>query len=162
MGTGTTRNPEQLDDSEHLWASSALPVNVTIQRADVGTDPSLPEVRPDLVSGVPLYIHNSTLLGGRGINPAAVSVPIAVRQGNLGRNARRGFPSTELDFAIQRQFGISEKTQLELRCDFFDLFNTPSFYGDGNLGNFPPFQPNPTFGTTILTAGGGRARSNSR
>jgi hypothetical protein len=27
---------------------------------------------------------------------------------------------------------------------------------DGNLGSFPPFQPNPTFGTAILTVGAPR------
>jgi hypothetical protein len=135
---------------------TALPVNVTVGRGDVGFDPSLFVTRPDLVPGVPFYIHNSTLPGGRGINPAAFSVPIEVRQGDLGRNALRGFGFMQLDFAIQRQFGITDKLKLEWRGDFFNLFNSPHFYVDGNLGSFPPFQPNPTFGTAILTVGAAR------
>jgi hypothetical protein len=94
--------------------------------------------------------------GGRGINPAAFSVPTEVRQGNLGRNALRGFGFMQLDFAIQRQFGITEKARLECRTDFFNLFNSPHFLVDGNLGNFPPLQPNPTFGAATLTVGGPR------
>lgn len=112
--------------------------------------------RPDLVPGVPLYIQNSTLPGGRGINPAAFSVPTEVRQGNLERNALRGFSFMQLDFALQRQFGITDKLKLEWRGDFFNLFNSPHFYVDGNLGSFPPFQSNPTFGAATLTVGGPR------
>jgi len=64
--------------------------------------------------------------------------------------------SHKLDFAIQRQFGITEKARLECRTDFFNLFNSPHFLVDGNLGNFPPLQPNPTFGAATLTVGGPR------
>jgi len=137
-------------------AKTALPVNVTVERGDIGGDPSLFVTRPDLVSGVPLYIHNSSLPGWRGINPAAFSVPIEGRQGDLGRNALRGFAFMQMDFAIQRQFGITDKLNLEWRGDFFNVFNSPHFYVDGNLGSFPPFQPNPTFGAATLTVGGPR------
>jgi hypothetical protein len=136
---------------------TALPVNVTVGRGDVGFDPSLFVTRPDLVPGVPLYIHNSTVPGGRGINPAAFSVPTDVRQGDLGRNSLRGFAFMQLDFAIQRQFGITGKMKLEWRSEFFNLFNSPHFNNvDGNLGSFPPFQPNPTFGAATVTVGGPR------
>jgi Carboxypeptidase regulatory-like domain/TonB dependent receptor len=136
---------------------TALPVNVTVERGDVDGDPSLFVTRPDLIPDVPLYIHNSTLPGGREINPGAFSVPIDVRQGDLGRNALRGFGFMQLDFAIQRRFGITDKLKLECRGDFFNLFNSPNFYPvDGGLGSFPPFQPNPTFGTAIQTVGGPR------
>jgi Carboxypeptidase regulatory-like domain/TonB dependent receptor len=135
---------------------TALPVNVTVGRGDVDGDPSLFVTRPDLVPDAPLYIHNSILPGGKGINPAAFSVPIEVHQGDLGRNALRGFGFMQLDFAIQRQFGISDNVKLEWRGDFFNVFNSPHFYVDGNLGSFPPFQPNPTFGAATLTVGGPR------
>jgi hypothetical protein len=135
---------------------TALPVNVTVGRGDVDGDPSLFVTRPDLVPNAPLYIHNSILPGGKGINPAAFSVPTDVRQGDLGRNALRGFGFMQLDFAIQRQFGISDNVKLEWRGDVFNVFNSPHFYVDGNLGSFPPFQPNPTFGAATLTVGGPR------
>lgn len=127
-------------------AQTALPVNVIIERGDTGTDSTLNQTRPDLVSGVPLYIQNPTLPGSRGINPAAFSVPVEVRQGNLARNALRGLAYSDWDFAVQRQFRIGERVKLEWRADFFNMLNTPHFSLDGGLGFFPPFQPNPTFG----------------
>lgn len=137
-------------------AQTALPVDVVIDRGDTGTDPTLNQTRPDLVSGVPLYIQNPTFPGGRAINPAAFNVPIDVRQGNLARNALRGFVYSDWDFAVQRQFGIAERVKLEWRADFFNTLNTPHFSLDGGLGFYPPFQPNPTFGIGNRTLGGPR------
>jgi hypothetical protein len=136
-------------------AKTALPIDVTVSRGDVGSDPSFLVTRPDLVLGVPLYIDDSTLPGRRRINPAAFSVPIETRQGNLGRNALRGFPLTQLDFDIRRQFSITEKMKLQWQVDFFNLFNHPNFDGfDGELGFFgPPLEPNPGFGVALQDAG---------
>ena len=137
-------------------AQTALPVNVGIQRFDTGTDPTVNQTRPDLIAGVPLYIQNPGFPGGRGINPAAFSVPVEVRQGDLGRNALRGLAYSDWDFAVQRQFGIGDTVKLEWRADFFNLLNTPHFGLDGGLGFFPPFQPNPTFGMGNRIIGGPR------
>lgn len=126
---------------------TALPVYVYAVREDVGLDTSFFNARPDLVPGAPLYIYDPTLPGGRRINPAAFTVPVEVRQGNLGRNALRGFPLSQLDFAVTRQFSVTEKVKLLGRVDFFNLFNHPNFGAvDGQLGFFPPSQPNPDFG----------------
>jgi hypothetical protein len=137
-------------------AQTALPVNVVIQRFDTGTDPTLNQTRPDLIAGVRLYTHNPSFPGGRGINPAAFSVPMEVRQGDLGRNALRGLAYSDWDFAVQRQFGIGDQVKLEWRADFFNLLNTPHFGLDGGLGSFPPFQANPTFGMGNRIIGGPR------
>jgi hypothetical protein len=48
-------------------AYSAPPVDV------FNNTPTFYEVRPDLIAGVPLYIHDSALPGGRRINPAALA-----------------------------------------------------------------------------------------
>jgi hypothetical protein len=137
---------------------TALPVNPFVLRGDTGSifgpgfgpaglDTSIFNARPDLVPNIPLYIYDSTLPGGRQINPAAFTVPVEVRQGNLGRNALRGFPVSQLDFAIQRRFSITEKIKLDGRVDFFNLFNHPNFgIVDANFAYFPPLQANPTFG----------------
>jgi hypothetical protein len=122
-------------------------VNVFVPRGDVDAVLGEFAARPDLVAGVPLYLHDPTLPGSRRINAVAFSVPAEVRQGTLGRNALRGFPLTQLDFAIHREFGISEKVKLQWRTEFFNLFNHPNFgIVDATLGFLgPPFQPNPTF-----------------
>jgi hypothetical protein len=140
-------------------AKTALPIDVTVSRGDLGSDPSFLVTRPDRVLGVPLYIDDSTSPGGRRINPAAFSVPIETRQGNLGRNALRGFPFTQLDFDIRRHFSITEKMKLQWQVDFFNLLNHPNFGAfDSNLGFFaPPLIPNAGFGVAVQEAGSPRS-----
>jgi hypothetical protein len=93
-------------------------------------------VRPDLVPGVPLYLDDPSVAGGRRINRAAfdaVTPTAARRQGTLGRNALRGFPLWQIDLALRRQFNFTERFNLQLRAEAFNLFNHPNF---GNpIGN---------------------------
>jgi hypothetical protein len=89
--------------------------------------------RPDLVTGVPLYIYDRGLPGGKKINPAAFTMPpldangAVVRQGTAGRNVARGFPLRQMDFAIRREFPLRERLRLQFRAEFFNVFNTPNF-----------------------------------
>src|SRR6202040_4089056 len=91
--------------------------------------------RPDIVPGIPLYLHGSQYPGGKAINntPGAVSggcpdglqstgpfcpAPTdasgnPLRQGNLGRNALRGFGAAQWDFAVHRDFSIHESVKLQ-------------------------------------------------
>jgi len=113
-------------------ARSAPPVEVfdgSIFFADFNGD-----VRPDLVSGQPLYLKNSGVAGGKQINSAAFMDPpldpntgFAARQGTLGRNALRGFGATQWDFAVRRQFKLVESLNLQFRTEFFNLLNHPNF-----------------------------------
>jgi hypothetical protein len=142
-------------------ARTALPLNVFVERGDVDiiANPDLFNARPDRVPGVALYVQDPESPGGRRINAAAFSVPTEIRQGNLGRNAFRGFSFNELDFAIRRQFSITEKMKLHWRIDLFNIFNHPNFgVVDSDLGLFgPPLQPSPTFGVAVNTLGGARS-----
>ncbi len=111
-------------------ARSALPVNVL-------TGANFANVfgvgRPDLIPGMPLYVNDPSVGGGRRINPAAFSNPPAGpngspnRQGTLGRNALRGFGMWQLDFALRRQFSLTEHLRLQVRAEAFNLFNHPNF-----------------------------------
>ncbi|MGH9544354.1 MAG: carboxypeptidase regulatory-like domain-containing protein [Terriglobales bacterium] len=135
-----------------LTARTALPVNVLVDLGET-LDSNLLQPRPDRVPGVPLYIHDSTVPGGRRINLAAFSIQPELRQGNLERNLVRGFPLTQFDFDVRRQFSITDRIILQWRADFFNLLNHPN-YGlvDGRFGSFgPPFQPNPTFGIAFYS-----------
>jgi hypothetical protein len=106
-------------------ARSALPVNVI-----TGTDVlhiGLNDVtRPDVGTGVPQWLNDTTAPGGRRLNRAAFSVPVG-RQGNLARNALRGFGFSQFDLALRRQFSLSEHWQLQVRADCFNLLNHPNF-----------------------------------
>jgi carboxypeptidase family protein/TonB-dependent receptor-like protein len=129
-------------------AKSALPVNIFFERGDSGFTESLLPARPDSVPGVTLYLQDSALPGGRRINAAAFSVPLQVRQGNLPRNALHGFSSSQLDSDVRRNFNIAERLKMELRADFFNVFNHPTFVSVFNeLGFYdPPLEADPNFG----------------
>ena len=51
------------------------------------------------------------------------------RIGNLGRNTFRRDGIVSTDFALVKRFPIPlhERMELEFRCEFFNLFNTPRF-----------------------------------
>ena len=95
--------------------------------------------RPDLVSGVPLWIADPNVAGGKRINPAAFSVPATPRQGDLGRNALRGFGATQVDLTLRRQFKLHERLTLQARADFFNIFNHPNFGSPINYLSSPLF-----------------------
>jgi hypothetical protein len=104
-----------------------------------GVDNSLTDVgndRPNLVPGVPIYLHTNTTsaaasLASRGyINPAAFSqVPSSAfgTYGNVGRNAFRGPSAYQFDAQISRIFPIYERLTTTLRLEAFNVLNHPNF-----------------------------------
>jgi len=48
--------------------------------------------------------------------------------GNLRRNAGRGNSYYRTDFSVTRGFPIRERIRVELRADFFNVFNHPNFW----------------------------------
>jgi len=125
-----------------VYARSAPPVNVV-----TGLDPFNTEVlsgawgatRPNLVSGVPLWISDPNVAGGKRINRAEFTVPTGPVQGNLGRNALRGFGTTQVDLTVRRQFKLHERLALQARADFFNIFNHPNFGSPINYLSSPLF-----------------------
>jgi hypothetical protein len=129
-----------------MTARSATPVNVTITR-NIGFGSYA--FRPDLVPGIPLYLNDPNAPGGKRFNNTPVPgnprqvgpffVPTEPRQGTLGRNALRGFPVHQIDFALRRQFSLTEKFKLQFKGEVFNIFNHPNF-GDplGSLGTNLP------------------------
>lgn len=138
-------------------ARSATPVDVVVTR-DLGFGSFA--FRPDLVLGVPLYIDDPNAPGGRRFNNTPVAgvprqvgaflVSTELRQGSLGRNSLRGFPSNQLNFALRRQFNMTERLNLQFRAEFFNIFNHPNFADPiGSIGSVSgaTFVPNTsTFG----------------
>lgn len=106
-----------------MWRSSP-PVNPVISR-EIGL--AVYDFRPDLVPGLPFYLSDPRLPGGRMINPTVLSVPTAPRQGNLSRNFFRGFPFFQTDLAVRRSFRVGERTQMQISIEAFNMFNDPNF-----------------------------------
>jgi hypothetical protein len=107
-------------------ARSSTPLNVLTGRDVFGlgfTNVS----RPDLVPGAPVYIDDPSVAHGRRINRAAFTVPATAVQGNLGRNALRGFQVAQLDLSLRRRFPIAERASFLVRMDAFNVLNHPNF-----------------------------------
>lgn len=118
---------------EHVFqAHTALPVSL-YDSAFSGLFNALAEVRPDVVPGNPWYLYGSRFPGGKAFNAAAfVPPPVdasgnALRQGDLARNALRGFGAWQWDFAVHREFSIYELLKLEFRAELFNVLNHPNF-----------------------------------
>jgi hypothetical protein len=128
---------------------SATPVNVVTGAVFFGVGSAL---RPDLLAGVPLYIHDPNVAGGKKINRNAFVIPSG-RQGSLGRNALRGFPMWQVDLALRRQFALSEKVSLQVRAEAFNLFNHPNFGDPGARATQTNSLASALFGQSILMLG---------
>jgi hypothetical protein len=150
-----------------VQAQSAQPVDVFYSVFGQLSNGFQTNGRPDAVAGQPLYLYGPQYPGGKAFNPAAfISPPLApagcdpavdfpcfpVRQGNLSRNALRGFGSTQWDFAVHREFVIRELLKLQFRAELFNVLNHPNFGPpSGDLGG--PTSPNPQFGQSSQMLG---------
>ena len=93
------------------------------------------DFRPDVIPGEPIYVADPAAPGGLRLNRNAFTVPAALRQGNLGRNALRGFPLLQLDLAVGRVFRLREKLDFQARVEVFNVLNHPNFSSEtGQLG----------------------------
>jgi hypothetical protein len=134
---------------------TALPINVLS-----GNDPwsigalifaENPYQRPDVVPNQPFFLYGSQYPGGKAINKAAFTNPPTGSQGDLGRNALRGFGAWEEDLAIRREFPIHEQVNLQFRAEFFNIFNHPNFGNPGTQSTGTNSIQNPLFGLSTST-----------
>jgi hypothetical protein len=129
-----------------IQARSAAPVDVNNGAPIQLTSTSEVVLRPDVVSGEPLYLFGSQYPGGRALNynafTAAPNNPTTglPEQGDLGRNALRGFGATQWDFAIRRQFPLGERFKLQFRAELFNVLNHPNFGPPASSTALPPSQ----------------------
>jgi len=84
-------------------------------------------VRPDLVSGEPVWVTDPSAPGGRRLNPAAFQPAPNLAQGNLGRNTVTGFGMWQIDLALRRNFPVGERRSLQFRIEAFNALNHPDY-----------------------------------
>jgi hypothetical protein len=106
-----------------FFAHSALPTDaITWYMGGPGW------IRPNLVPGQPLYLYGSGYPGGKAFNQAAFSEPTpGAEEGTFGRNVLRGFPAWQIDFALHRDFRLTERAALQFRAEAFNVLNHPNF-----------------------------------
>jgi len=113
--------------------------------------------RPDLVHGVPVWISDPIVAGGRRLNPTAFTLPPTGARGTLGRNAITGNPLIQVDTSLHREFALFHGFSLEVGLNVFNVLNHPAF------GDPVPFLSSPWFGQSTsmqnLMLGSGSANT---
>lgn len=132
-----------------LSARSALPIDLIGYQA-IGAGSGLQiTYHPNVVPGVPIYVHDNTVPSGRRINAAAFTEAFTdgnPSEGNSGRNSVRGYDAVEANVAVQRDFPIHDRFGLLFRMEAFNVLNHPIYgavYNNLSEGNL--------FGTTSGT-----------
>jgi hypothetical protein len=86
----------------------------------------------DVVAGQPYWIADSIQPAGRALNPAAFSTPAAGATGNFPRNGLRSpYSVDQTDLALRRCFNLTERLKLNVRAEYFNVFNHPMFGAPG-------------------------------
>jgi carboxypeptidase family protein/TonB-dependent receptor-like protein len=125
-----------------VHAQSGLPVQVLVGSSSIiRADGVNVLARPDLVLGIPLYLEDPTVPGGRRFNVAAFAPPPTVclpspsgpcvatiaRQGALGRNVLRELPNYQMDLALRKDISLNERWKITLKGEAFNVLNHPNF-----------------------------------
>ncbi|HYL34465.1 MAG TPA: carboxypeptidase regulatory-like domain-containing protein [Bryobacteraceae bacterium] len=83
-------------------------------------------------------------------DPRAFVLPAAGTYGDLGRGVYSGPGLAEMDLSIFKNTAITERTNLQFRTEFFNLFNRTN-YGTPSATAFSSGAPNLTSGGVITT-----------
>jgi hypothetical protein len=106
--------------------SSAPPINITV--AGLLPVSEYNRIQADIVPGQPYWIADTTQPDGKALNPAAFAPPPDGENGNFPRNwLRSPYSIDQTDLALRRQFSISERVKLDVRAEYFNVFNHPMF-----------------------------------
>jgi Carboxypeptidase regulatory-like domain len=119
--------------SGDFTAQSGAPftVNISSDQANIGAGPAQ---RPD-ISGDP---NHGVQTPDEWFDTSVFSLPAPFTFGNAPRNAVIGPGLIEFDFSLQKEFRVSERTNLQFRAEAYNLFNHSNF----NIPNRIAFTPN--------------------
>jgi len=135
-----------------IYARSAPPVTITGGTMFVAG--TALKFRPNVVPGVPLVLYGSQYPGGKIYNSVAFTSPPPGQQGDFGRNILRAFGASQVDFAVQRQFRLTEQVNFRFRSEFFNIFNRPNFGPPTNSLTSPLFGDSTQTLASSLGSGG--------
>jgi len=110
----------------------------------VGNTITLNASAPIQISGNPLgqWISNPQVLSvpctltAASTTKAPTCVPGTLTFGNVGRNSVYGPGFTNMDLSLVKNTKVTEKLNLQLRADAFDVFNHPNYGQPGVSGGF--------------------------
>lgn len=102
--------------------------------------------RPDVVPGIEPLLFNNGLAY---VNPAAFSVPRPGTFGNSARNSLAGPAIAQLDLTLSKKFNITERVNIELRGEAYNITNHTNFANPGNVRLGTGIGAGPTTANTI-------------
>jgi len=112
--------------SSTSFARTGFPFDITTVDRSIGLGFDNTD-RASLVPGQPVWIYNSSVPGGRALNPAAFQAPAAGSNGSLGRNSLTGFDLFQTDVSLRKQLRLYRGGSVEAVVSAFNLLNHPSF-----------------------------------
>jgi len=105
-----------------------VPLNISSGANTLGLARGSNFQRPDLVTGVPIYLSNpGDPLAW--LNPAAFALPRPGQVGSLGRGVIRSPGIKNFDFSLAKNWQIRERLGFQFRAEMFNLFNHVNFNG---------------------------------
>jgi len=114
--------------------TSAPPINVTVR--SLSPVFGFHVTQPDIVPGQPFWIADSAQPSGTALNPAAFMPSPTGGIGNFPRNGLRSpYSIDQTDLALRRRFNLTERVNLDVRAEYFNLFNHPMFGLPGSTCN---------------------------
>ncbi len=119
-------------------AQSGLPFTATANATDVANINPSSETERANVTGAPLLPAGFKQTVQTWYSPAAFVTPALYTFGDVGRNTMRGPSSQTWDFALLKNFRLTEALQLQFRSEFFNIFNNVNLAppGGGSSGGF--------------------------
>jgi hypothetical protein len=118
-----------------LTAQTGFPFNVTVPGDPANTGAT--NQRPNLTVQPSSNCGQGHLTGC--INPAAFALPANFTYGAGGRNLLRGPDLVTLDLSLFKNFPIRERVAFQLRGEFFNILNHPSFSNPNSVFNTAAF-----------------------
>jgi hypothetical protein len=85
---------------------------------------------PNLVGPIQ-YLNPRTSPNNAWVSPSAFAHPAFGTEGNAGRDILRGPGLNNFDFAVMKETKVTESTRVEMRFEFFNLFNHTQFDPNG-------------------------------
>jgi hypothetical protein len=108
--------------------------------------------RPVVLAGQTIPSSNGTATADPSCAQAS---PVCTDFGNVGRNVLRGPNQTNVDFSIIKRFPFGESKNIELRAEFFNLFNHVNLANPiSNFNAVPSANISPTNGQIINNSAG--------
>jgi hypothetical protein len=109
-------------------------------------------VRPSY-NGQKVWIRDPNAPGGIRLNPAAFFIPTGYAQGNLGRNALRGFSFGQLDMSLRRVISLGERMQMNIAASGYNILNHPNFSNPSSMEGANMSSPNFGVATRMMNQG---------